>query len=159
MRFFACLLLASATLSLPLSAQTPRKTSSSATPKPSATLNMDLAVTDAIRAVLAKQFDEGHIAMLQALGHQQAIAATCPGFRIDPVAFSSEFDLIYDDAAGKPRTIMPADRAELERKATLAMGMSFGAQIAIAANDQSAVCEAAARERASDKVSHLVWAK
>ena len=126
---------------------------------PSSAANMDLAVTDAIRSVLAGKFDNGHIAMLQALGHQQAVASTCPGFAIDADKFTKEFDLIYDDDQGKPRTFASGERPELERKATLALGMAFGAHIAIAANDHKAFCEAAARERAGSKLAHLVWAK
>lgn len=126
---------------------------------PSDTVNMDLAVTDAIRTALAGSFDEGHIAMLLALGHQQAVAATCSNFTIDPQAFSNEFDLIYDDAKGKPRTFKAGQRGELEHKATLALGMAFGAQIAISANDHPTFCQAAEQERASGKVGHLVWTK
>lgn len=126
---------------------------------PSAAINMDLATTDAIRGALGSDFDEGHIAMLQALGHQQAVAATCPGFSIDHRAFSTEFDLIYDDSRGKPRTLEAGQRAELERKATFAFGTAFGAQIAIAAHDHAAFCQAASLERAGGKVAHLVWAK
>lgn len=123
------------------------------------TIKMDLAATDAIRSVLDGAFDEGHIAMLQALGHQQAVASTCSGFEIDPKAFSAEFDLIYDDAAGKPRSLDANQRAEIERKATLGLGMAFGAQIAISANDHQAFCQAANQERASAKAAHLIWTK
>jgi hypothetical protein len=151
-----CLALAcAATLSFPLSAQTARKR----TAPPPATVNMDLAVTDAVRTVLAGQFDEGHIAMPQALGHQQAVAATCPGFAIDPRAFANAFDLIYDGADGKPRSLSGAQRTEIERKATLGLGMTFGGQIAISANDHTAFCRAATQERAGGKAAHLVWAK
>jgi hypothetical protein len=136
-----------------VSAQT---TGSAAVPN---TIKMDLAATDAIRSVLDGAFDEGHIAMLQALGHQQAVASICPGFEIDPKAFSTEFDLIYDDTAGKPRSLDANQRAEIERKATLALGMAFGAHIAISANDHQAFCQAANQERASAKATHLIWTK
>ena len=126
---------------------------------PSGAVNMDLAAADAIRSALGDEFDDGHVAMLHALGHQQAVASTCAGFAIDPQAFSSEFDMVYDDKQGKPRTLPASQRAELERKATLAFGMAFGAQIAIAASDHNAFCLAASQERASGKVGHLVWAK
>lgn len=126
---------------------------------PSAAINMDLAATDAIRSTLGADADEGHIAMLLALGHQQAVAATCPGFAIDPRAFSNEFDLIYDDAQGKPRVLDANQKTALERKATFAFGTAFGAQIAIAANDHGAFCEAASQERTGGKVAHLIWAK
>lgn len=122
-------------------------------------VKMDLAATDAIRSMLDGAFDEGHIAVLQALGHQQAVAATCSGFEIDPKAFAKEFDLIYDDQSGKPRTLDAAQRAEVERKATLALGMAFGAQVAISANDHAAFCEAASKERASGKATNLIWTK
>ncbi|KTE14045.1 hypothetical protein [Sphingopyxis sp. H115] len=122
-------------------------------------VKMDLAATDAIRSMLDGAFDEGHVAMLQALGHQQAVAATCSGFEIDPKAFAKEFDLIYDDQSGKPRALDAGQRAEVERKATLALGMAFGAQVAISANDHSAFCEAATQERASGKAANLIWAK
>lgn len=122
-------------------------------------VKMDLAATDAIRSMLDGAFDEGHIAMLQALGHQQAVAATCSGFEIDPKAFANEFDLIYDDQSGKPRALDAAQRAEVERKATLALGMAFGAQVAISANDHVAFCAAASKERASGKATHLIWTK
>ena len=130
-----------------------------AAPPPPQTVNMDLAASSAIRSVLAGQFDEGHIAMLQALGHQQAVAATCAGFTIDPRIYSNEFDLIYDDAKGKPRALKAGEKLKLERQATLALGMAFGAQVAISANDHPAFCKAAALERASGKVDHLVWKK
>lgn len=123
------------------------------------TIKMDLATTDAIRSVLEGAFDEGHIAMLQALGHQQAVASTCSGFEVDPKAFSTEFDLIYDDSTGKPRSLDTGQRADIERKAILAMGMAFGAQIAISANDHQAFCQAATKERASAKAAHLIWAR
>ena len=123
------------------------------------TVKMDLAAADAIRSMLDGTFDEGHIAMLQALGHQQAVAATCTGFEIDPKAFSNEFDLVYDDSSGKPRSLDSSQRTELERKATLALGMAFGAQIAISANDHQAFCQAASEERSSGKAAHLIWAK
>ncbi len=123
------------------------------------TIRMDLAATDAIRSVLDGAFDEGHIAMLQALGHQQAVASTCSGFEIDPKAFSAEFDLIYDDSAGKPRSLDAGQRAEIERKATLALGMAFGAQIAISANDHEAFCQAATQERVGTKAPDLIWTK
>ncbi|WP_404480556.1 hypothetical protein [Novosphingobium sp. BL-52-GroH] len=122
-------------------------------------IKMDLAATDAIRSVLDDTFDEGHIAMLQALGHQQAVASTCSGFEIDPKAFSTEFDLIYDDSSGKPRNLDASQRAEIERKATLAMGMALGAQIAISANDHQAFCQAATQERSNGKATHLIWTK
>ncbi|MBW6532629.1 hypothetical protein KZ820_17950 [Sphingomonas sp. RRHST34] len=118
---------------------------------------MDLAVTDAVRSVLTGRFDEGHVAMLQALGHQQAVAATCRGFSIDPKAYADEFDLIYDGVDGKPRALSPAQRVEVERTATLALGMMFGGQVAIAANSHEAFCSAAVRERASGAAKHLVW--
>jgi hypothetical protein len=121
------------------------------------TIKMDLAAADAIRSVLDGAFDEGHIAMLQALGHQQAVASTCSGFEIDPKAFSTEFDLIYDDTNGKPRDLNAGQRAEIERKATLALGMAFGGQIAISANDHQAFCEAATQERADGKAANLIW--
>lgn len=135
-------------------AQAPAPTAS-----PSDAINMDLAVTDAIRTMLDGTFDEGHIAMLQSLGHQKAVAATCPGFELDPRAFANEFNLIYDDTMGKPRALNAGQRVELDRKATLALGMAFGAQIAIAANDHSSFCQAATQERSGGKVAHLVWAK
>lgn len=122
-------------------------------------IKMDLAATDAIRSMLDGAFDEGHIAMLHALGHQQAVASTCSGFEIDPKVFSKEFDLIYDDAAGKPRSLDASQRADIERKATLALGMAFGAQIAISANDHQAFCQTAIQERASGKATHLIWTK
>ena len=130
-----------------------------AAPPPPQTVNMDLAASSAIRSVLAGQFDEGHIAMLQALGHQQAVAATCAGFTIDPRIYSNEFDLIYDDAKGKPRALGAGEKLKLERQATLALGMAFGAQVAISANDHPAFCKAAALERANRNVDHLVWKK
>ncbi|AJA08323.1 Putative secreted protein [Sphingopyxis fribergensis] len=123
------------------------------------TVKMDLAATDAIRSLLGDAFDEGQVAMLQALGHQQAVAAVCDGFEIDPAAFQNEFDLIYDDQAGKPRSLDSGQRAEIERKATLALGMAFGAQIAISANDHPAFCKAAGDERAAGKATNLVWTK
>ncbi|MDF0541147.1 hypothetical protein PX699_02230 [Sphingobium sp. H39-3-25] len=122
-------------------------------------IKMDLAATDAIRSMLHGAFDEGHIAMLHALGHQQAVASTCSGFEIDPKAFSTEFDLIYDDSNGKPRSLDARQRADIERKATVTMGMAIGAQIAISANDHQAFCQAAIQERASGKATHLVWMK
>lgn len=154
MRVSSFALAAALSISSPTVAQTP----SIAAP-PSETVKMDLAVTDAMRSVLADKLDEGHIAMLAALGHQQAVAATCAGFVIEPGAFSSEFDLIYDDQKGEPRTLNASERRDIERQATLALGMAFGAQIAISANDHPAFCEAAVTERSSGKVKHLVWAK
>jgi hypothetical protein len=121
------------------------------------TIKMDLAAADTIRSVLAGAFDEGQIAMLQALGHQQAVASICSGFEIDPKLFSTEFDLIYDDTSGKPRDLDVGQRAEIERKATLALGMAFGAQIAISANDHQAFCKAATQERAGGKAANLIW--
>jgi hypothetical protein len=87
------------------------------------------------------------------------VATTCSGFEIDPRAFANEFNLIYDDTTGKPRTLNAGQRVDLERKATLALGMAFGGQIAVAANDHSSFCQAATQERSSGKVAHLVWAK
>jgi len=156
MRMTCFALACAAMMSLPVSAQTLRQRTAA---PPSSTVNMDLAVTDAVRSILSGQFDEGHIAMLQALGHQQAVAATCPGFSIDQQAFSNEFDLIYDGADGKPRSLSSAQRTELERKATLGIGMTFGAQVAISANDHVAFCRAATQERAGGKIAHLVWTK
>lgn len=138
---------------------TPCALAQTPTAPPSHAVNMDLAVTDAIRTMLDGAFDEGHIAMLQSLGHQKAVAATCSGFEIDPRAFANEFNLIYDDTTGKPRTLNAGQRVDLERKATLALGMAFGGQIAVAANDHSSFCQAATQERSSGKVAHLVWAK
>ena len=122
-------------------------------------VRMDLEAHRTMRAMVGDSFDEGHLSMLHALGHQKAVVANCAGFTIDEKAFRSEMDLIYDGQNGQPLNLTAAQRLDLERKATLAFGTALGAQVAIAAMDKAAFCRAATAERASGKVSHLVYAK
>jgi hypothetical protein len=125
----------------------------------SATVHMDLATAARLNLALAGTFDEGQIAMLSALGHQQAVAATCATFQVDPDAFDREMHLIYHAKDGKSKTLTAQERASLENKALIGFGMAYGAQLAIAAYDETAFCAAAEMEKAAGKVKHLVWAK
>lgn len=126
------------------------------TAEASALIHMDLSSKKALKAAMAGHFDEGQVNMLQAVAHQQVVAASCPGFAIDKAKFEAEMDLLYDDAAGKPRELSAEDRNKIDRMAMFGFGMAFGAQTTIAAYDLKAFCDDAEGQRGT--MAHLIWA-
>lgn len=119
---------------------------------------MGLSANKALRAAMDKTFDKGQINMLRSVAHQQAVAAVCPGFAIDAKRFESEMNRIYYDANSKQKVVSRNKLNDLEKTASFGLGLSLGAQLAIAAYDEKAFCAAAGNERANSVGKHVIWA-
>jgi hypothetical protein len=119
--------------------------------------HMGLSANNALRGAMEKTFDKGQINMLRSVAHQQAVASVCPGFTIDPKRFEAEMNRVYYDAKSKQKVLSRNKLNELEKKAAFGLGLSLGAQLAIAAYDEKAFCDAAGSERANPVGKHVIW--
>jgi hypothetical protein len=120
-------------------------------------VHMGLNANNALRGAMEKTFDKGQINMLRSVAHQQAVAAVCPGFAVDAKRFESEMNRIYYDAKSKQKVLSRNKLNELEKKAAFGLGLSLGAQLAIAAYDEKAFCDAASNERSNPAGKHVIW--
>jgi hypothetical protein len=120
-------------------------------------VHMDLTVSRAYNAAMEKAgLDEGQRNVVQAMAHQQAVAATCAGFSIDKARFEDEMNIIYYDDKGKMLEVDSEALHLRERQVMMGFGMAFGAQLAIAASDEEAFCEHAEVERNARDAKHLI---
>lgn len=127
--------------------------------KPPVPVQIDLTAKKALEAAAGKSLDAGQIGMLHSVAHQQVVALVCEGFKIDPVRYQREMNLIYYDDKGRQRRISSDKLHDIEKNAMFGFGVAFGAQLAVATLDTKAYCEHAKEEKASSDMPHIIWVK
>jgi hypothetical protein len=120
-------------------------------------VHMDLTVAKAYNSAMEKAgLDEGQRNVVQAMAHQQAVAVTCAGFKVNTKRFEDEMNVIYYDDKGKMLEVDSEALHLRERQVMMGFGMMFGARLAIAASDEQAFCEHADVERNAGDAKHLI---
>lgn len=135
----------------------PAPKAQAAAAEPDNLVHMDLTVAKAYHAAMEKAgLDQGQRNVVQAMAHQQAVAVTCAGFKVNAKRFEDEMNVIYYDDKGKMLEVDSESLHLRERQVMMGFGMMFGAQLAIAASDEQAFCEHADVERNARDAKHLV---
>lgn len=135
----------------------PAPTAQAATTEQDTLIHMDLTAAKAYHAAMEKAgLDQGQRNVVQAMAHQQAVAATCAGFTVNKARFEDEMNVIYYDDKGKMLEVDSEALHLRERQVMMGFGMMFGAQLAIAASDEQAFCEHADVERNAGDAKHLI---
>lgn len=135
----------------------PAPKAQAAATEPDMLVHMDLTVAKAYNAAMEKAgLDEGQRNVVQAMAHQQAVAVTCAGFKVNTKRFEDEMNVIYYDDKGKMLEVDSEALHLRERQVMMGFGMMFGAQLAIAASNEQAFCEHADVERNARDAKHLI---
>ena len=130
--------------------------------KPISVSNMHLRSLNVMRAALGDTFSEGHLQLLEFVGHQMSVSVMCENFGIDDSRVEEEMALLYISESGEELDLTDEEKHELDKKALMGLGMVVGAQLAIAAHDKDNFCAVAEEELATEDpvaLSHLIWTK
>ena len=129
--------------------------------KPISLSNMHLRTLNVMRAALGDTFSEGHLQLIEFLGHQMSVAVVCENFDIDQSRVDEEMELFYSSDSDEDE-LSEDEKLEIDKRALMGLGMVVGAQLAISSHDKDAFCEVAEEERATDDPvaqTHLIWTK
>ena len=124
--------------------------------------NMHLRSLEVMRAALGETFSEGHLQLIEFVGHQMSVAVVCENFDIDQARVDEEMALLYSSVSGDERELTDDERHQIDKQALMGLGMVVGAQLAISSHDRDEFCAVAEEERTTEDpvaLDHLIWTK
>lgn len=124
--------------------------------------NMHLRSLEVMRAALGETFSEGHLQLIEFVGHQMSVAVVCENFDIDQARVDEEMALLYSSVSGDERELTDDERHQIDKQALMGLGMVVGAQLAISSHDREEFCAVAEEERTTEDpvaLDHLIWTK
>ena len=124
--------------------------------------NMHLRSLEVMRAAVGDTFSEGHLQVIEFVGHQMSVAVVCENFDIDQARVDEEMALLYSSVSGDERELTDDEKHQIDKQALMGLGMVVGAQLAISSHDREEFCAVAEEERTTEDpvaLDHLIWTK